>query len=234
MFNIFKTVSNEIHIEAKSKYLISQTGKNLLKAGHRKKHITNIKRLFSVTDTVWSNHYLYAINSFAELVQEVPASEIHHHSNSGGLIDHTLETLHAGIRISHGYVLPPNTEPEEIAVSAERWRFAALIAILAHDIGKIVTDIEVVYSINGRKFENWHPWYSNIPVGAEYTYRYKKREGNAKSSKSLHEKAAMSLLPRLLTKEAASWIFEDSDLLSQLFSTISHSTFGGQVISEIV
>ena len=234
MFKIFKVNSNEIHREAKSKYLIAKTGDEILKADHRIKLITNIKRLFSVTESIWSEHYYFAIKSFAEIVQEVPASEIHHHSNIGGLIDHTLETLHAGIRISHGYVLPPNTEPEEITSAADRWRFAALIAILAHDIGKIVTDIEVVYSVKGGEFKCWHPWYSNIPVGSEYIYRYKKREGNAKLAKSLHEKAAMSLLPRLLTKEAAEWIFEDTELLSQLFSTVSHSTFGGQVISEIV
>ncbi|PCJ88251.1 MAG: relaxase [Thiotrichaceae bacterium] len=234
MFNIFKANSNEIHREATSKYLIAKTGEDILNVDHRKKHVTKIKRLFSVTDSIWLEHYYFAIKSFAEIVQEVPASEIHHHSNVGGLIDHTLETLHAGIRISHGYVLPPNTEPEEITSAADRWRFAALIAILAHDIGKIVTDIEVVYSVNDGGFQHWHPWYSNIPVGSEYIYRYKKREGNTKSAKSLHEKAAMSLLPRLLTKEAADWIFEDSELLSQLFSTVSHSTFGGQVISEIV
>ena len=234
MFKMFKANSNEIHREAKSKYLIAKTGDDILNANHRKKHVTNIKRLFSVTDSIWSEHYYFAIKSFAEIVQEVPASEIHHHSNVGGLIDHTLETLHAGIRISHGYILPPNTEPEEITSAADRWRFAALIAILAHDIGKIVTDIEVVYSVKGGEFKHWHPWYSNIPVGSEYIYRYKKREGNTKSAKSLHEKAAMSLLPRLLTKEATDWIFEDTELLSQLFSTVSHSTFGGQVISEIV
>ena len=183
MFNIFKANSNEIHREATSKYLIAKTGEDILNADHRKKHITKIKRLFSVTDSIWLEHYYFAIKSFAEIVQEVPASEIHHHSNVGGLIDHTLETLHAGIRISHGYVLPPNTEPEEITSAADRWRFAALIAILAHDIGKIVTDIEVVYSVNDKGFKHWHPWYSNIPVGSEYIYRYKKREGNTKISK---------------------------------------------------
>ena len=142
MFNIFKSNANQIDKpEKKSKYLVAKIGDELLDVEHRIAHIKKIKRLFSVTEEVWNEHYLFAINEFAEIVQEVPASEIHHHSNVGGLIDHTLETLHAGIRISHGYVLPPNTEPEDIAVSADRWRFAAFIAILAHDIGKIITDI---------------------------------------------------------------------------------------------
>jgi integrating conjugative element relaxase (TIGR03760 family) len=235
MFNIFRSNANQIEKpDKKSKYLVAKTGDEILNVEHRILHIKNIKRLFSVTEEVWNEHYYFAIKEFAEIVQEVPASEIHHHSNVGGLIDHTLETLHAGIRISHGYVLPPNTEPEDITASADRWRFGAFIAILAHDIGKIITDIEIVYSVKGKEFQHWHPWYSNIPVGSEYIYRYKKREGNAKITKSLHEKAAMSLLPRLLTREAAQWMFKDTELLSQLFSTVTHSTFGGQVISEIV
>jgi len=235
MFRLLKRRLNQPEVvEKKSKYLIAKSGDDILDVQHRKEHIKNIKRLFSVTESVWQEHYYSAIKEFAEIVQEVPASEMHHHSKAGGLIDHTLETLHAGIRISHGYVLPPNTEPEEITSSADRWRFAALIAILAHDIGKIITDIEVVYSVNGSEFQHWHPWYSNVPVGSEYVYRYKKREGNAKLAKSLHEKAAMSLLPRLLTRKAAKWLFEDTELLSQLFSTVTHSTFGGQVIAEIV
>lgn len=215
-------------------YAVALSGKDLLKQPKRTELISRVKRLFSVTEQVWNKHYLYAIEQFAELVQEVPASEIHHHSESGGLIDHTLEALYAGVRISQGYILPPNAEPESIAESADRWRFAAMIAILSHDLGKIVTDIEVVYRLPEKQFQIWHPWYGNIPPGAAYRYRFRRKIENTRLAKTLHEKSAMSLLPRLLTKEAATWLFKDLELISQLFSTISHSTFGGQVIAEIV
>lgn len=218
-----------------SNYLIARTGQDLLQKEGRAVLIRKIKRLFSITEEVWNEHYMFAIAQFAELVQEVPASEIHHHSKSGGLIDHTLETLHAGIRISQGYVLPPNAEPEKIAASSDRWRFGAFLAILAHDIGKIVTDIEVVYRCQqSTEFKKWHPWNGNLPIGAEYIYRYREKPTNSKLGKTLHEKAGMSLLPRLLTSEATNWISEDIELLSQLFSTITHATFGGQAIAEIV
>lgn len=220
--------------EAVSKYHIAKSGSELLMPEDRQVVIRKIKRLFSITDGVWIDHYLYAIEQFAELVQEVPASEAHHHSEFGGLIDHTLETLHAGARISQGHILPPNSEPEKISSSSDRWRFGTFMAILAHDIGKVVTDLEIVYSQKGEDFQYWHPWYGSIPNGAEYAFRYKPRGTNARIAKSLHEKAAMSLLPNLLTKKAAQWIFEDPELLSQLFCTITHSTFGGNALSEIV
>jgi integrating conjugative element relaxase (TIGR03760 family) len=236
MFNrIFRIKKTEITaITEISQYKISKSGKDLLLPGGRANLVRKIKRLFSVTEDVWNNHYLYSIERFAELVQEVPASEMHHHSSEGGLIDHTLEALHAGVRISQGYILPPNSEPEKISASSDRWRFGAFIAILAHDLGKIVTDIEVVYKIKGGEFQQWHPWYGDIPFGAEYKYRYRKRIENSKVAKSIHEKASISLLPKIITEKAARWIFEDGELLGQLFSTITHSTFGGQAIAEIV
>ena len=119
-----KPDQNEV-VQTLPKYSIARSGKDLLNTSERQALIRKIKRLFSITEEVWANHYLYAIEQFAELVQEVPASEIHHHSKAGGLIDHTLEALHAGIRIAQGYVLPPNSEPEHIASASDRWRFGA-------------------------------------------------------------------------------------------------------------
>ena len=176
IINLFrKKSSSENIVTTSKKYPIAKTGKQLLVSEKRSAIIKKIKRLFSITEEVWDLHYLYAIEQFAELVQEVPASEIHHHSNEGGLIDHTLEALHAGTRIAQGHILPPNSEPEQIASSSDRWRCGAFIAILAHDIGKIVTDIEIVYRGGGGEFTHWHPWFGNIPPGAEYSYRYKKK-----------------------------------------------------------
>lgn len=218
----------------KSKYLIAQTGRELLLLGRRPSYVTKIKRSFSVTEEVWNRHYLHAIEQFAEIVQSLPASEVHHHSVPGGLLDHTLEALHAGVRIAQGYVLPPNSEPENIASSSDRWRFGAFIAILAHDLGKVVTDIEVVYKEADQAFVAWNPWYGNIPCGSEYIYRYRPRPEQMTTAKSLHEKATMSLFPKLLTRRAADWLFDDLELLSQIFNTITHSTFGGKTIAEIV
>jgi len=218
----------------KPKHPVALTGADLLNTPTRQSLISKIKRLVSATDAVWNRHYLYAIQQFAELAQSLPASEIHHHSEQGGLIDHTLEALHAGVRISHGYILPPNAEPENIGPGADRWRFGAFIAILAHDLGKIVTDLEVVYRTPNSTFLQWFPWYGNLPAGVEYQFRFRKKIENSRLAKTLHEKSGMSLLPRLLTPEATKWLFSDMELVSQLFSTVSHSTFGGHVISEIV
>ena len=213
--------------------LQAKSVKDLLTTETRRQQLRSIKRLCSVTEHVWVNHYLYSISKFAELVQELPASEAHHHSEKGGLLDHTLDTLHAGLRIAQGYVMPPNAEPEKIASDAERWRFAVFIAILSHDIGKIVTDIEVIKSEKYNHWDQWHPWYGPIPVGAKYRFRYN-RSGDKSSSRGLHEKVSMSMVPALITEKAAVWMFKDRELVGQFVSTVTSSTLGGHVIAEIV
>lgn len=217
------------------KYRTSMNGDQLLCTSKRERIVTMIKRQVSVTEKIWNEYYLSTIKEFCEIVQELPASEIHHHSESGGMIDHTLEAVLAGIKISQGYVIPPNAEPENIAVSAEKWRYGIFISILAHDIGKIITDIDVVYrTSNTQEFRTWCPWYEKIPYGSEYIYRFKNKISNSSLAKGLHEKAGVSFLPKLIKKEAAIWIFEDMELISQMLNTITNSTFGGLVIADIV
>ena len=215
------------------KYLRVKSGENLLHSKVRQTHLRKIKRLLSVTDEIWKEHYLYAISRFCELVQDVPASELHHHNYQGGLIDHTLEALHIGVKASHGFVMPPNCDPESIAGNADKWRFGAFIAILGHDLGKIVTDLEVVYRTNN-EFTKWMPWFGFMPLDAEYIFRYKERVANPSTSKSMHEKASMSLLPLLLTEKACLWLFSDQELIAQLFSSVTNTAFGGDVIHQIV
>lgn len=229
MYNFFKLKTDVVQ---HTQNLYAKKGCALLNANERTGYLIKIKRLLSITDPIWEAHYLYAIHRFCELVQDVPGSELHHHNYNGGLIDHTLETLYVGIKASHGFVIPPDTNPECISCNADKWRFGVFITLLAHDIGKIVTDIEFVYKANGQ-FVKWHPWNGIIPFGSEYTYRYKKRNINSSVGKSLHEKCAMSLLPQLLTKEAGLWLFSDPELFAQVCSTITHSAHGGEVIAKI-
>lgn len=218
-----------------SKYFKVQTAEDLTATEERQSIIRKIKRQVSVTEHIWKEHYLSAIYNFCELVQELPASELHHHSSHGGLIDHTLETTLAGLKISQGYVLPPNSEPEDIAASSEKWRYGAFISILTHDLGKVVTDIEVVYRLGPKdQFQRWNSWYGNMPTGAEYCYRFMPKINNSQIAKNLHEKTGITLLPRIIKKEAAIWLFEDMELISQMVNTVTHSSFGGHVIAEIV
>ena len=177
---MFKRISNRsIKTTTESKslypYSTSYTSETLLRPLHRKNILRSIKRQLSVSESIWSSHYMYAIKTFAEYTQNLPASEVHHHSESGGLLDHTLEALNSGVKISLGQILPPNAEPETILSSAEKWRYAVFIAVLVHDMGKIVTDIEVVFIDSNNEPAIWLPWYGKLPPGTKYKYRFRNK-----------------------------------------------------------
>ncbi|EIF42837.1 relaxase [gamma proteobacterium BDW918] len=196
--------------------------------------VSRVKRNCRATEAIWQKHYLSAIQRFAELVQGAPASENHHHSHHGGLLEHTLEALANGGLIAQGYMLPPGVEPEDMISGIDKWHFGVFVAILAHDLGKIVTDIEFVFRLNGGQFVKWHPWSGPMPIGAEYDYRYKPRLLNSTVGKSLHEKASISLVPLLLTNEAINWMFSDTELVGQVLNTVSASSIGGGAVAEIL
>ncbi len=236
-----KTNSEELTQESdqgnfvpRREYYVVQAGQEIIQDAKYAHQVRRVKRLISATDVVWQKHYLHTIERFAELVQGAPASESHHHSHHGGLIEHTLDVLATGVQVAQGFMLPPNVEPEKLLESVDRWRFGVFVAIIAHDLGKVATDIEFVYRQRGGEFEKWHPWLGPMPVNAEYVYRYKPRLTNSAVGKSLHERASISIVPQLLTKEATLWIYSDVELVGQLLNTITSSTAGGGVIAEIV
>lgn len=211
---------------------VSVCGKTLVeRSNFRKKTVTQIKRSLSITDEAWEKHYLYAIHRLAELAQEHPASRMHHHSNNGGLLDHTLEVTLKSVRLSSGYILPPNAQPEEIHHNDGRWRFGIFITALSHDIGKIIGDQETVYKNKSGKFIKWQPWHGPIPFGSDYVFRYRNNEEHVHG---LHEILGITIFPKLLTPTASEWLTSDKKLLGQIMHTLSASSIGTGVIGEIV
>ncbi|MEE9303683.1 MAG: TraI domain-containing protein [Thiotrichaceae bacterium] len=102
--------------------------------------LQQIRSQVSVPESHWMNLYQSFIKSFAELVQQLPASESHHHAFAGGLLQHSLEVgLHA-LQLRSGKMLPLGASPEVISEKQELWSYAVLTAAMMHDIGKPLVD----------------------------------------------------------------------------------------------
>lgn len=220
-------------VEVKHQGLVSLTGQELIgQTQYRINTVKHIRRSLSLTQEAWENHYLFAIYRFSEIVQEHPASRLHHHSRSGGLLDHTLEVVLKAVRLSAGYILPPGAEPEEIHMNDSRWRFGIFVAALLHDVGKIISDQETVYKDSSGKYVKWQAWSGHIPFGCGYVYRY--RETSGEHFHGLHEKIGITLMPLVLTPAASDWLASDRKLLSQIMNTLSVSATGAGVVGEII
>lgn len=195
--------------------------------------LQEIKRNTSVTDKVFNSHYQHALSVAAEFSQQFSASVNHHHSQKGGMLIHLLDVALRTIKISRGYILPPGGAPEEINSNEERWRYGVFIVALAHDLGKLIADIETVYRTQEESsYTIWQPWHGPMPVGAKYQYRHPPKNGS--SYKGLHEQLSVTLLPYLITSSGSQWIRDDHALLSQMMATLSGMGKGGVVIEEIL
>lgn len=212
--------------------LIVQSADALLSRDPISTLVRLIKRNMSVTDAVWDRHYMHAIRRFALLAQAHPASRNHHHSEMGGLLEHSLEVTLNAVRISRGYILPPGCDPESIRGEEDRWRFGVFIAALIHDAGKLIGDVETVYTTDGAHFTHWQAWYGPMPMGAQYVYRYPPQ--TEKKQQGLHERLSITLLPYVVTPNAAAWLRDKPQLMAQLMGTLAEARAEGGVIREII
>ena len=85
--------------------------------------------------------YRTPLEHYAELVQQFPASESHHHAYPGGMLDHGLEIVAYALKLRQSHLLPIGGSPEDQAAQSEAWTAAVAYAALLHDIGKIAVDL---------------------------------------------------------------------------------------------
>src|SRR5690606_36792596 len=56
--------------------------------------------------------YLAPLERYAELVQQFPTSEAHHHAWPGGLLDHGLEIVAYALKLRQSHLLLAGASPE--------------------------------------------------------------------------------------------------------------------------
>ncbi|HBP3616045.1 TPA: relaxase, partial [Pseudomonas aeruginosa] len=115
----------------------------LLGTPRRRQLLENIWQRASLSKQQFEEIYRRPLANYAELVQQLPASENHHHAHPGGMIDHGLEIVAYALKVRQTYLLPIGAAPESQSAQAEAWSAAAAYGALAHDIGKIVVDLQV-------------------------------------------------------------------------------------------
>jgi len=206
-------------------YLAPKTPVELLDTARRGKLIEHIWQRTSLSRAQFDELYLCPIKRYAALVQELPASENHHHAHVGGMLDHGLEIIAFALKIRQSYLLPVGATPEAQAAQAEAWTAAIAYAALLHDIGKIAVDVEVHFADETL----WHPWQG--PISCEYRFRYLKDR-----QYKLHAAAAGLLYTQVLTQPIMDWLsgFPEpwSALLYVLAGQYEHAGTLGELVVQ--
>ncbi|MDH4564492.1 MULTISPECIES: MobH family relaxase [unclassified Pseudomonas] len=195
----------------------------LLSTSRRQRLLEHIWQRTSLSRKQFASLYLAPLERYAELVQQLPASENHHHAYPGGMLDHGLEIVAYALKLRQSYLLPTGTTPEDQVVQAEAWTAATAYAALLHDLGKISVDLQVEY-VDG---STWHPWHG--PLTHPYRFRYRQdREYR------LHSAATGLLYRQVLDREILDWLSTYPPLWSALLYVLAGQYEYAGVLGELV
>ena len=196
---------------------------SLMATPRRQRLLEHIWQRTSLSRRQFATLYLAPLERYAELVQQFPASESHHHAYPGGMLDHGLEIVAYALKLRQSHLLPAGTTPEAQAAQAEAWTAGTAYAALLHDVGKVAVDLHVEYA-DGTV---WHPWHG--PLRQPYRFRYRKdREYR------LHRAATGLLYARLLDPGIFDWLAGYPDLWAALLYVLAGQYEHAGTLGELV
>ncbi|MGY2373274.1 MobH family relaxase [Pseudomonas sp. SDO524_S393] len=204
-------------------YLPIESANSLLAAEHRRQLLDRIWQYTALSHTQFTQLYLNPIHRYAEQVQQLPASETHHHAYLGGMLDHGLELITCSLKLRQSYLLPTGAAPEDQAAQTDAWSAGIAYGALLHDIGKIAVDLEVERQ-DGRL---WHPWYG--PLDQPYRFRYVKGRDY-----HLHGAAAGLLYTQILDRPILDWLSGFPSLWASLLYVLAGQYERAGVLGELV
>lgn len=195
----------------------------MLDTPRRKKLLEHIWQRTSLSHRQFAWLYRAPLERYAELVQQFPASESHHHAYHGGMLDHGLECVAFALKLRQSHLLPAGAPPEDQAAQAEAWTAAVAYAALFHDIGKIAVDMHVEHEDSGI----WHPWHG--PLMRPYRFRYREdREYR------LHSAATGLLYHQLLDVRILDWLSGYPSLWASLLYILAGQYEHAGLLGELI
>ena len=200
-----------------------ESAASLLATPRRQKLLEHIWQRTSLSRGQFATLYLAPLERYAELVQQFPASESHHHAYPGGMLDHGLEITAYALKLRQSHLLPAGVTPEAQAAQAEAWTAGTAYAALLHDIGKIAVDLHVEHADGSV----WHPWHG--PLRKPYRFRYRKER-----EYRLHSAATGLLYARLLDRDIFDWLCGYPDLWAALLYVLAGQYEHAGTLGELV
>ena len=204
-------------------YLSIESAHTLLAVEHRRQLLDRIWQYTALSHVQFTQLYLNPIHRYAEQVQQLPASETHHHAYLGGMLDHGLELVACSLKLRQSYLLPTGAAPEDQAAQTDAWSAGIAYGALLHDIGKIAVDL-VVERQDGRL---WHPWQGSL----DQPYRFRYLKGR---DYHLHGAAAGLLYTQILDRTILDWLSGFPPLWASLLYVLAGQYERAGVLGELV
>lgn len=193
-----------------------QSAEALLATSERQARLQAIEDLTRLPPAHFEGLYHQALRNYASFVQQLPASESHHHAGLGGLLDHELEAAVLSLKLRRAHLLPSGAPTEVIDAQADLWTYACFTAVLLHDIGKPAVDqVVTLFNKHGRTLGPWDPW-----SGPMQAYAYEARFLRGRDYR-LHLKAAPLLARFIVSPEGLRWLTSERAVLAAWLAAIT-------------
>ncbi|HSH28994.1 MAG TPA: MobH family relaxase [Thiohalobacter sp.] len=163
----------------------------------------------------WAALYRPMLEAFAGLVQQLPASEAHHHAGPGGMLRHGLEVVIEALKLRRSALLPSGAPAEELARRQDLWTYACAAAALLHDIGKPAVDLRVTLLDAAGGTVEWSPLAGPMPVGTVYQVAF-----NPKRAYRRHERIAPLLAHQVVPAAGLRWLTSAPEVLDAWLAAI--------------
>lgn len=205
----------------------------LVAATNVSEYLEQARKGCGLNERTWTEFIYPIIHSVADLMQQLPASESHHHAQPGGLFLHTCETMRHAVRLRQGMVMPAGRDAEDQARHKHRWTAGVIVAALLHDSGKPVTDLIVRLYGNNHRGTLWNALAGDMKTAQATHYAVDFPKASDRDYKA-HQRHGALLMQRLVPSATLSWIGEDPPLLTTLMQYLSGESTGANPIATLV
>ncbi len=160
--------------------------------------------------------------SLSDFIYFLPASESYHHEEKGGLFRHSLECGFLAVQYLERTI--PNCSAPPMQRMKERiaYTICALVVGLLHDIGKVLTDIEVLGLDEKEEESLWFPTKEGLYAFLvrnnflKYTFRYKLNRGKR------HETFAQIMVATVTPKILLDYLLNFPRLLEEVYFALNN------------
>lgn len=212
-----------------------KSGAQLVKDKGLQAQLNRLRSLCAFTPANFDEDVLPLVLAFSEYVQDLPASESHHHAQPGGLLEHSFEVAINALTQRQGMKLPVGGKPEDQIRLASVWTYATLVAALLHDVGKPVSDLDV--TLYGKDASTalcrWSAVggaMTRLPGATHYAVAFPPA---SRRDYQAHAKLPVMLVHALVPARSLAWLSQ-GDVLNELMSFLGGQSHEASPLAVLV
>lgn len=167
-------------------------------------------------------------------VHLLPASESHHHYGPGGLLAHGFEAAMHAARIADGKPVGTELTPTGRIQYRPRWKVAAMLGALCHDLGKPLADCGAT---DTARTMTWPPHagslYAWLQANQISHYRIYWRSGPRHER---HKPLGTSIIREILGPELLAWLSDEptQDVVNLMMVSIANGKIANNLMSVVI